>query len=111
MLMPAKQLNFYATYNDVRKVLEEFEADEHVFYVLTGLFDIDTPQVFETYRAINSLSVSTDGDANRVPGYLIVRSPDHCDPKSTAKERGQQICDRSKSDSKLIVFSERRDVL
>jgi hypothetical protein len=68
--MPAKQMNFYATYDDISKVLEQFEAEEHVVYVLTGLFDIDTPQVIATYRAINSLSVSVDGDANHVPGYL-----------------------------------------
>jgi hypothetical protein len=70
--MPAKQMHFYATYNDIAKVLEQFEAEEHVLYVLTGLFDSDAPQVFETFKIINSLSVSTDGDANHVPGYLIV---------------------------------------
>jgi hypothetical protein len=70
--MPAKQMSFYATYDDICKVLEQFEAEEHVVYVLTGLFDADTPQVIETYRAINSLSISVDGDANHVPGYLIV---------------------------------------
>lgn len=57
-------------------MLEQFEAEQHhVIYVLTGLFDNDTPQIFETYRAINSLSVSIDGDANRIPGYLIVTEP------------------------------------
>ena len=71
--MPAKQMNFYATYGDIGNVLEEFEAAEDVVYVLTGLFDSDVPQVFNSYRAINSLSVAADGDANRVPGYLIVR--------------------------------------
>jgi hypothetical protein len=44
-----------------------------MLYVLTGLFDSDAPQVFETFKAINSLSVSADGDANHVPVYLIVR--------------------------------------
>jgi hypothetical protein len=73
--MPAKQTNFYATYDDIGEVLEQFEAEEHVVYVLTGLFDIDTPQYFETYRAINSISVSIDGDANHIPGYLIVTEP------------------------------------
>jgi hypothetical protein len=71
--MPAKQMNFYATYDDIGKVLEQVEAQERVKYVLTGLFDVDTPQTFETYRAINSLSVSIDGDANHVPGYLILK--------------------------------------
>jgi hypothetical protein len=73
--MPAKQISFYATYDDIAEVLQLFEAKERVLYVLTGLFDIDTPQIFETFRAINSLSVSTNGDANHVPGYLIVREP------------------------------------
>src|ERR1700722_2557812 len=75
--MPTKQTNFYATYNDIGEVLEQFEAEEHVNYVLTGLFDIDTPQIFRTYREINSLSVSVDGEANHVPGYLIITEPNH----------------------------------
>ena len=70
--MLGKQTNFYATYDDIGKVLEQFEEGQHVCYVRTGLFDDNTPQIFETYRAINSLSVSIDGDANHVPGYLIV---------------------------------------
>jgi hypothetical protein len=67
-------MNFYATHDDIVGVLEQFEAQNPVRYVTTGLFDIDTPQIYETYRAINSLSVSIDGDANLVPGYLIVRN-------------------------------------
>jgi hypothetical protein len=86
--MPAKQTNFYATYDDMGKVLEQFEAEEHVVYVLTGLFDIDTPQIFETYRAINSLSVSRDGDANHVPGYLIVREPAQISVRKVPQETG-----------------------
>jgi hypothetical protein len=70
------QINFYATYDDISKVLEQFEAEQRAIYVLTGLFDVESPQIFQTYKAINSLSVSIDGDANRVPGYLIVTEPD-----------------------------------
>jgi len=70
--MPAKQMNFYATYGDIGEVLAQFEAEEQVMYVKTGLFDISTSQIFKTYKAINSLSVSIDGDVNRVPAYLIV---------------------------------------
>ena len=71
--MAAKQINFYATYDDLRVVLEKFEAQQDVEYVQTGLFDTDSPHVFGSYRTINSLAVSTDGDANHVPGYLIIR--------------------------------------
>jgi hypothetical protein len=70
--MAGRQINFYATYNDIGEVLEKFEAQEDVRYVQTGLFDNDCRQVFESYRAINSLAVSADGDANHVPGYLII---------------------------------------
>jgi hypothetical protein len=70
--MPATQTNFYATYSDVEEVLALFETKERVTYVLTGLFDTNVPQTFETFRAINSLSVSTAGDANDVASYLIV---------------------------------------
>jgi hypothetical protein len=73
----AKQTHFYATYDDIAEVLQLFEAEGHVLYVQTGLFDSDTPQIFETFRAINSLSVSVDGDANLVPGYLIVNERHH----------------------------------
>jgi hypothetical protein len=69
--MSSKQLHFYATYNDIEKVLQQFEAQQSVIYVLAGLFDHDCPKSFGTYRAINSLSVSPDGDLNRMPGYLI----------------------------------------
>jgi len=70
--MAANQTSFFATYNDMKNVLEQFEREENVLYVLAGLFDIETPQVFETYRVLNSLSISVDGDATHVPGYLIV---------------------------------------
>jgi hypothetical protein len=73
--MTSQQLNFYATYSDIRPVLEQFEAAQQVTYVRTGLFDSTVPQTFESYQAINSLSVSVDGDANHVPGYLIVTDP------------------------------------
>lgn len=73
--MPAKQTSFFATYDDIGRVLQQFETEKHVMYVLAGLFDIGTPQIFETYRTINSLSVSVDGDANRTPGYLVVTDP------------------------------------
>jgi hypothetical protein len=86
--MPAKQTSFFATYNDIAEVLRLFEADEHVLYVLTGLFDIDTPQIFETFRAINSLSVSTNGDANLVPGYLIVRQADQIVVRKVPQKAG-----------------------
>lgn len=69
--MSSKQLHFYATYNDIEKVLQQLEAQQSVIYVLAGLFDYDCPKSFGTYRAINSLSVSPDGDLNRMPGYLI----------------------------------------
>ena len=81
-------MNFYATYDDIGKVLEQFEAEEYVVYVLTGLFDIDTPQVFETYRAINSLSISVDGDANHVPGYLIVRKANQISIRKVPQKTG-----------------------
>jgi hypothetical protein len=71
--MAAKQINFYATYDDIGEVLEKLEAREDVMYVQTGLFDSDRPHIFESYKAINSLAVSVDGDANHVPGYLIMR--------------------------------------
>jgi hypothetical protein len=73
--MASTQANFYATYNDVAKVLEQFEAQERVTYVRTGLFDQRTPEIFETYRAIDDLSISVDGNAHLVPGYLIVSDP------------------------------------
>jgi hypothetical protein len=74
--MASTQTNFYATYNDVAKVLEQFEAQERVTYVRTGLFDQRTPAIFEAFRAINGLSISLDGNAHLVPGYLIVSDPD-----------------------------------
>jgi hypothetical protein len=86
--MPAKQMNFFATYDDMGKVLEQFEAEEHVVYVLTGLFDIDTPQVLERYRSINSLSISVDGDANRVPGYLIVSKANQISIREVPQKTG-----------------------
>lgn len=70
--MPSKQLHFFATYNDIANVLQQFEAQQSVMYVLAGLFDRNCPQYFETYKVINSLSVSPDGDPNRIPGYLVV---------------------------------------
>jgi hypothetical protein len=86
--MPSKKMNFYATYRDIGQVLEQFEAEEHVVYVLTGLFDIDTPQLFGTFRAINSLSISTDGDANHVPGYLIVTESDQIELRRVPQKVG-----------------------
>ena len=35
------QTNFYATYDDIQKVLDQFEAKERVIYILAGLFDIE----------------------------------------------------------------------
>lgn len=81
-------MNFYATYDDIVGVLEQFEAQNPVLYVRTGLFDIDTPQIYETYRAINSLSVSIDGDANLVPGYLIVRNPNQIVMEKVPQKNG-----------------------
>jgi hypothetical protein len=75
--MPTNQTNFFATYNDISSVLEQFERGERegILYVLSGLFNVETPQILETYRALNSLSVSVDGDPNHVSGYLIVSDP------------------------------------
>lgn len=86
--MPTKQTNFYATYDDIGRLLEQFEAEEHVVYVMTGLFDLDAPQIFQTYRAINSLSVSLDGDANYVPGYLIVTDPNQIAIREVPQKTG-----------------------
>ena len=69
--MPSKQLHFFATYDDIAEVLEQFELEQPVTYVLTGLFDHDNLNSFETFRAINSLAISADGDSNHMPGYLI----------------------------------------
>ncbi len=87
--MPGKQTNFYATYDDIGEVLEQFEAEAHpVVYVLTGSFDNDTPNVFQTYRAINSLSISINGDANHIPGYLIVTEPDQIAARKVPQKIG-----------------------
>lgn len=87
--MSAKQTNFYATRGDIAEVLAQFEAAQRVIYVLTGLFDIDTPQIFETHRTINSLSVSTDGDANHVPGYLIVTDRNNLAVREVPQKTGR----------------------
>jgi|HubBroStandDraft_5_1064220.scaffolds.fasta_scaffold47223_3 hypothetical protein len=73
--MPANQENFFATYDDIGNVFEQFEREEKAVYVLAGLFDVETAQIFKTYKALNSLSVSVEGDSNHVPGYLIVSDP------------------------------------
>jgi hypothetical protein len=73
--MASRQANFYATYNDIAEVLRQFEAQEPIMYVLTGLFDDRTPTTFQTYKAINSLSVSVDGNVHLIPSYLIVVDP------------------------------------
>lgn len=82
--MPTQQLNFFATYGDIGKVLDEFEEGGGVTYVRTGLFECDVPQVFGTYRAINSLSIAVDGNVNNVPGYLILKEG-ICDPITIRK--------------------------
>jgi len=86
--MPSKQTNFYATYDDIGNVLEQFEEEHHVVYVLTGLFDNGASQILETYRTINSLSVSVDGEANHGPGYLIVTDPNQISSRKVPQKTG-----------------------
>lgn len=86
--MPSKQLNFYATFKDLETILEQFEAQERVTYVRTGLFDSDIPIFVGTFRAINDLSVSTDGDANHIPGYLVVANRDQVTARKVPQRGG-----------------------
>ncbi len=105
--MPSKQRNFFATYNDIGKVLEQFEAGEHVVYVLAGLFDIDTPQFFETYRAINSLSVSLDGNVHHMPAYLIVTEANQISIRKVPQKTGETkfAIDQSQNQNSLYLHS------
>jgi hypothetical protein len=88
--MPSSQTNFFATYNDISNVLEQFERGERngILYVLSGLFDVDMAPVFETYKKLNSLSVSVDGDPYHVPSYLIVGDQKQIVSREVPQKRG-----------------------
>lgn len=65
--------HFFATASDLLPGLKRFEQQESVQYVLTGLHDCRTPEVYASGAAIPNLGQAPSGHAISEPTFLVLR--------------------------------------
>ena len=70
--MPKKnQIMFYATAGDLGSVLSPLEAEKPLQYTLTGLFETNKPQTYESYANIPDLGRASHPTAAANQSFLL----------------------------------------
>lgn len=68
----SKRILFFATYNDIEKILLKVEEMHSIKYYLAGLFDDNKPNVFSTFKEMRNLGYTNVNDWNQDYRYVIL---------------------------------------
>jgi hypothetical protein len=70
----SKSLHFFCAGTDLLQVIRDVETTGPLRYVLCGLFEEETPTIFESGSDLPDLGVSVTGISIDEPTYLVVRA-------------------------------------
>jgi hypothetical protein len=80
--------NFFATVEDIRKVLRAVEASSPLLYVRCGLFDESERPVFRGFSSLPELGIAQTGQSHLEPTFLVSLPENNLTVRNVPQRRG-----------------------
>jgi hypothetical protein len=107
--MPKKnQIMFYATAGDLGSVLSPLEAEKPLQYTLTGLFESNKPQTYESYANIPDFGRASHPTAAANQSFLLSYQGTNVRVREVPQKAGGVLFGLIKLITKTRSFSARR---
>jgi hypothetical protein len=105
--MKSKTINFFATESDIKIILQLVEEVQKVKYVECGLFLEPIEKSFYSFEEIPKLGISSNGDINFEPFYLIIKDDTEIVIRTVPQSSGgaRYAIDQAKNPESIVFKS------